>query len=226
MSWVTILNRIRVSGDLIPMATRAVYQEKVRNAISCWKANRNSTNRNSEVFWQKELGNNLDVLERIIGAKILLISEQAHFGGQCISGRGAKMPDFALEYVSTNNLIIVEIKTPGSKLLGRKYRNDVYGLSAELSGAISQVLVQRNQIMNSFYEKKYRSESSFEVHKPKCIIIMGDAGAELKGKTDKCRSFELSRSAVEPDVVIKTFDELYESYISFNDVNGVSDQIN
>ncbi|WP_282249022.1 Shedu immune nuclease family protein [Vibrio campbellii] len=221
LSWVTTLNRIRATGDLIPMVTRAVYQDKVRDAINVWFDNKDTKNSDSEDFWQKELSQNLEVLERIIGSKVLLVSEQPNFGGQDIDGKGGKIPDFALESVSTNNLVIVEIKKPGAKLLGRKYRGGVYGFSADLSGAISQVLVQRNQIMNSFYEKKYTSNSSFEVHKPKCIVITGNSEKELKGDTDKCRSFELLRNTVEPDVVIKTFDELYANYISFNEANEI-----
>lgn len=220
LDWVSTLNMIRAIDDIIPLVSRGIYTQKLKELLKAWQENRDESQ--PENFWQKLLSDNIEIFERVIGSKIILISDQANVGGSDIDGRGEKVSDFALENVSTNNTVLIEIKKPSSRLIGTPYRNNVYALSADLSGAISQVLVQRNELMHNFAAKKIKSrDSSFEAHKPKCIIISGDIEKELGDNLDKKRSFELQRGAMEPDVVIKTFDELFESFTSFNDAHAL-----
>lgn len=55
LSWVTTINRLRASYDIVPLVTRAIYADKVRAAIDVWHNNKNSPNANKEDFWQIEL---------------------------------------------------------------------------------------------------------------------------------------------------------------------------
>ena len=75
--------------------------------------------------------------------------------------------------------------------------------------------------MKTFYQKRMETkDSTFEVHNPKCYVIAGNLNS-IKDDSDKCRSFELSRSAVDANVIIKTFDELYSNFIAFNEANEI-----
>ncbi|HHI5412207.1 TPA: Shedu immune nuclease family protein [Vibrio metoecus] len=219
---VTFLCQIRVKHDIIPLVKRGLYADKIRKAISIWREKSESSDQGDERYWQEELFKNKEVLEHLFGAKVVFVGEQFSAGGMNALGKGEKYVDFAFEGESTNNLVFVEIKKPSTQLLvNSEYRGGVYPFSTELSGAVTQVLTQRNQIMKTFYQKRMETkDSTFEVHQPRCYVIAGNL-ATIKDHSDKCRSFELSRSAVEPNVTIKTFDELYSSFIAFNEANEI-----
>jgi Domain of unknown function (DUF4263) len=59
-------------------------------------------------------------------------------GGTNLDGQDARFLDFLLAGGHGADAILVEIKTPTARLLGRKYRN-VFPPSADLSGAVIQV---------------------------------------------------------------------------------------
>jgi len=219
---VTFLCQIRVKNDVIPLVNRGLYADKVREAISVWRKKSESLDQGNENFWQKELNKNKEILERLFGSKVIFVGQQFGAGGMDANGKGEKYVDFAFENKVTNNLVFVEIKKPDTPLLAAKeYRGGVFPFSTEMSGAITQVLTQRNQIMKSFYQKRIDTQdSTFEVHQPKCYVIAGNLNT-IESNRDKCRSFELSRNAVESNVIIKTFDELYNSFIAFNEANEI-----
>ena len=104
-------------------------------------------------------------------------------------------------------MAFIEIKTHKSELMkkGKAYRgNDVYGMSIDLSGAVSQVLNQRDNFQKHFATIKMDSDEAFESFNSKCVVLMG----QIKLLSVKQhRPFELVRSNSK-DVEIITFDEL------------------
>lgn len=96
----------------------------------------------------------------------------------------------------------------------------MFALSYELSGAIAQVLVQRNELMKHYFSKAKESGVDFEVFAPQCIVI---AGMLSKLPKRQVKSFEMQRAAVRPAVQIWTYDELYDRFGSFNLVNHLDD---
>jgi hypothetical protein len=101
---------------------------------------------------------------------------------------------------------LIEIKKHTTKILSKKpYRGtDVFNMDKELSGAISQVLDQKDTYCKEF--NSLRSKEDITSFNPNCIIIIGTL-KDLDKKQYK--AFELIRSGLR-DVEIITFDELYE----------------
>jgi len=160
--------------------------------------------RHTEKQWQQLFLDNPFVLSLAFGLPIVSIGDQMSVGGRRLDGTGDKIVDFLHRNALTDNVSLVEIKTPGSKLLGTEYRNGVYGPSAELTGAITQVLDQRYQLQRSIAVIKDTSRrSDIESYAIKCMIIIGTTPATPEAK----KSLELFRNSLN-DVLIVTFDEL------------------
>lgn len=76
---------------------------------------------------------------------------KAYVGGKSVLNTGGNIVDFLVKNYLTNNAALVEIKTPGTRLLGRLYRSGVYNPSDELSGSLMQVLNYRSSLQRDFY---------------------------------------------------------------------------
>jgi len=211
----TDINTMLLEQDVVPLIKRGIYSEDLTSAIKVWQDSA-AEKEDDEQFWQMELSSRKGILERLIGGYALFLQREFHVGTTNAEGKGSKRSDFALIDGLNNNLTFVEIKTPNTKLLGSAYRG-TYPLSSELSGTISQVLNQRNELIMNFYSKRYTSESVFEVFSPRCFVIVGDLKS-LGGKKEKLKAFEVQRQAVAAHVTIVTFDELYHQFSTFNQI--------
>ena len=126
-------------------------------------------------------------------------------GGRKLDGSGGKITDFLVKNRMTDNVAIVEIKTPQTRLLNKgQYRGGVYVPSAALSGAVNQALDQQHQFEREILTLKGRSEvdniQSYAVH---CCLIVG----QIPMNADHKKSFELFRRNSK-NVEVITFDEL------------------
>jgi len=106
----------------------------------------------------------------------------------------------------SKNAILIEIKTPATKLLGSRYRS-IYSISAELSGAIVQVANYKHSLEHEFNALKVSTHFEIESFEPSCLIIAGNYERELDNP-DKKKSFELFRSRLQ-GIEIITYDELF-----------------
>ena len=211
----TDINSMLLEQDVVPLIKRGIYSEDLVSAIAVWQ-NSQIDKAEDENFWQLELSARKGILERLIGGYAIFLQREFHVGSTNVEGRGSKRSDFAMVDGVNNNLTLIEIKTPSTKLLGSSYRS-TYPLSNEMSGTIGQVLNQRNEMIMNFYSKSYNSERVFEVFSPKCFIIAGNLKS-LSGDKGKLRAFEVQRHAVAAHVTIVTFDELYYQFSTFNQV--------
>ena len=116
------------------------------------------------------------------------------------------MVDFLARAAITGGLLLIEIKTPATKLLGGEYR-DVRPLSPELSGTIAQIAHYRQNLMRNFTALSEESNVTLTLGEPRCLIIAGKASTELNSDALK-NNFELLRERVS-GVTIITFDELF-----------------
>lgn len=167
-----------------------------------------------ESSWQRFLKENSFALSLIFGYPIIKVQEQASVGGRTLWGRGGKIADFVFKNTLTNNVAIIEIKTPQAKLLNQKtYREGVYTPSAELSGAINQALDQKYHFEGQILLDKGRSGihdiESYSIH---CGLIIGTMPTEA----DQKKSFEFFRGNSK-NVEILTFDELLEKIKKLRD---------
>lgn len=160
----------------------------------------------TEPRWQKFFEANQVILSMAFARPVRLLTPQFHAQPAGIHGSGAKVGDFLFGELG-QGLAIVEIKAPSTKLmLSTAYRNEVYGPSSELSGAITQTLTQRSTL-SSHWLLHRTSEilKSSSPHSIKCVVVAGRT-PELPGQR---ASFEIFRNACR-DVDVITYDELLE----------------
>jgi hypothetical protein len=98
-----------------------------------------------ESAWQQLFFDNPFILTLAFGLPIVA------FGGQVrtFAGVGDKVADFLHRNGLTDNLTLLEIKTPDTRVLGSVYRGGVHAPSIDLVGTVNQVLDQRYQIQRS-----------------------------------------------------------------------------
>lgn len=106
----------------------------------------------------------------------------------------------------TRNAALVEIKTPSTPLLGRKYRN-IYNVSEDLGGSVMQVLTYRSSLQREFLGLASAIPKRLEAFEPRCVVIVGNT-SEVRADPNKLASLELYRGSC-PTVAIITFDELF-----------------
>ncbi|MDD3006359.1 MAG: DUF4263 domain-containing protein [Candidatus Pacebacteria bacterium] len=168
-----------------------------------------------EKKWEQFFKENTWIISNLFSLPALLFANQAYVGGKEIFNTNGKVTDFLFRNKLTDNLAIIELKTHKTELLSKKpYRgDDVYSLSEELSGAVNQVLDQRQNLLNDFYALRCKTGNTnqFESYNSRCLIIAGKI--EDLPKNGK-RSFEIFRNNLH-GVEIVTFDEVLEKMETF-----------
>jgi hypothetical protein len=172
-------------------------------ALDVW--NKNRTNSDEE-FWQKLFDQYPTVLSLTMHKHIIHVGSTAYLGGKSLANAGGKIVDFIYANDSSQNAILVEIKTPMTKLLGPEYRNGMHSISHDLSGSIVQALTYRNELMHNYYTL-VRSDHSkpLKAFNPECVVLAGDASTLSDSEV---RSFDLFCLGLK-DVVVLTFDNLF-----------------
>lgn len=165
-----------------------------------------------EDFFNKD---NFWIISNLFSLPVVLFANQAYVGGKQIFNINGKVTDFLFKNSLTDNLTVIELKTHKTPLLAKRpYRgNDVYALSEELSGAVNQILDQKQNLLNEFHSLRSKGDKEdwFESYNSKCLIIAGN----LKDLPDKGqRSFEIFRNNLH-GVEIVTFDEVKKKVEAF-----------
>lgn len=144
---------------------------------------------------------------------IIINNDKAYLGGKSIENQGGKIVDFIYKNRLTENTALIEIKTPTTKLLSGKYRDNIFPVSNELSGSVNQILSYRDELQKSYFNLIAHSTQKFQVFNPKCIVVIGCL--EIEGFSDEQqKSFEIFRSDLR-SVEILTFDELFNKIEQF-----------
>lgn len=186
----------------------------LRGVIDIWNANQTN---GEEEFWQKSLGANGFVLSQVFPVPVIIVEDKAYVGGKQVTNRGGNIADFLLKNEISQNAILVEIKTPVSPLLSNKsYRQEVFGPSAEITGAIAQALNYRQHLIENAHSLKNPEEGlDFDAFEPTVVIIAGNY-IELADRARR-RSFELFRAQLR-NVQLITYDELFGKVASLMEV--------
>ncbi len=161
----------------------------------------------NEGYWQRLLTENSHVFQLLFAFPVTLVNGGAYVGGKSINNRGANLADFLVKNSISENAAIVEIKTPCTKLLKNAYRN-TYSLTEDLSGGISQVLMYKQEYIESYKGMVADDPLTPRAFDPECLLIIGNASLELDDLR-KRKAFELFRVQMRK-VKILTFDELLE----------------
>ncbi len=183
----------------------AVNLRTLRSAIELWQSNRGNS---GEDFWQRSLAENSFVLEHVFSWPTTIVQGKAYVGGKSVMNTGGNIIDFLMTNRITRNAALIEIKTPTSPLLSaREYRAGIHAPSAELAGALMQVLNYRHSLQQEYNSLVGRPPAAFDSFEPRCAVVIGDAHSELNSE-DKRKSFELFRNQF-VGVTIITYDELF-----------------
>lgn len=161
-----------------------------------------------EKFWQQLFKKHSNILSAVIPSIVHIIEDQPYMGGKAIDNRGATIGDF-LYKSGTDNVSIIEIKTPSTELLSNEYRDNVYCPSKELAGSIVQIRKQKDNILkdyNSIKVQSMKKDIDFSAYDPKSYIIIGNTS---NLNSFQLESFELFRNSLK-DIEIITFNELIE----------------
>lgn len=167
-----------------------------------------------EEFWQKQVLEQYPwIISQILTAPCMVFGTKAYVGGKDLGNHGGNLADFIYKNKLTNNVTIVEIKTPKAPLLRKNYRNNSYSLSDDLGGGIIQSLSYRQSLMENFAQLRLQYGEPFEASTPACILIIGNTD-ELhnpSGELDRVKlaSFENLRGHLN-GITVVTFDELLE----------------
>lgn len=176
----------------------------------------------TEEKWQQFFDDNAFALQQVFGAPLVRMQSKASVGGTGIHGASGKIADYLVRHSLTNNIALVEIKRPDTKLLAKTaYRSGVYPASRELSGAITQVLDQRYHVTQEFLTLKANSRQwDLESHSVACFVVAGRIPAATD--LDQQKSLSLIRENSK-NVTIITYDEVLERMVQLRDFLGASD---
>ncbi len=194
------LLKLRDNIELVTLETLIIKYEKAL------------TKRLKESYWQALFNENPFILSMIFGCPIVKVQDQASVGGIRVKGSGNKITDFLTKNSKTNNTAIIEIKTPHTPVIGRKYRDGVYSPSIELTGSLNQALDQKYRLQKNISSIKEESRIyDMETYSVCCALIIGRIpnNPDAEKSADRQKSFEIFRQNSR-DVEIITFDELLD----------------
>jgi hypothetical protein len=159
-----------------------------------------------EKKWQSFFNMHNWIFSYILSLPVIIEKKEAYVGGKKVSNTNGKLTDFLISNELTYNVAFIEIKTHKTELVRKgTYRGeDVYAVSDHLTGAMNQVLNQKDNFQKEFYSLKAKSGADFDTLNSKCVIIAGSIGDLEDGRLE---SFELFRGNSK-DILIITFDEL------------------
>src|ERR1041385_3944764 len=191
---------------------------ELQRLIANWRDNENN---DQETFWQATLSDNAFALSQIFALPVVILQDHAYLGGKDIRNTHGQITDFLVANELTENVGIVEIKTPATKLLASQYRNGVYPPSAEITGAITQVLRQKDTLLKELHVRRGAGEVSFQAFEPECVVVAGTYAQEVTDIHTRA-SFELFRGNLR-SVRLVTFDELFRKIEALLRLFEVSD---
>ncbi|MBI5469969.1 DUF4263 domain-containing protein [Candidatus Kaiserbacteria bacterium] len=191
--------------------SETIKLSRLEGLLKVIKANVNNA---EEEYWQNLFENEAWLLSQIFSQPVIVLKDKPYLGGKGIENKGGQYSDLLVQNLITKNTAIVEIKTPTTPIIGSPYRS-TYNIDSELSGAISQVLKQRQKYLNQYYNLLSESETQFVAVNPKCFLVAGNLG--FRKDKEKLYAFENFRNALK-DVEIITYSELYKKLSVLRDL--------
>lgn len=169
---------------------------------------RENLDNGKEEFWQQKVFNeNQWVLAQIFSCPCTIYAQKAFVGGKSLDNKGGNVCDFIYRNKMTQNVALIEIKTPCTEIVGKPYR-ETYSTSLDMSGAVNQVLNYRDELQKNFstLTRDLEEADTVRAFSPKCVVVIGKIST-LNAKQQK--AFELYRNSFN-NLTIITFDELHQ----------------
>ena len=169
---------------------------------------RENLDNGKEEFWQQKVFNeNQWVLAQIFSCPCTIYAQKAFVGGKSLDNKGGNVCDFIYRNKMTQNVALIEIKTPCTEIVGKPYR-ETYSMSLDMSDAVNQVLNYRDELQKNFstLTRDLEEADTVRAFSPKCVVVIGKIST-LNAKQQK--AFELYRNSFN-NLTIITFDELHQ----------------
>lgn len=178
---------------------------KIHSSVTTWEADLNN---GDEEFWQRRFTENPWILAQAISFPVILFKDKAYVGGKTIMNCNGNIIDYLYKNKMTENSVLIEIKTPTTKILGAKYRGNSFSMSTDLTGGISQLHSYRDSLMRESHDLLSKTPEDLRIYYPKCLLVIGSFKSEMDSE-DKIKAFENFRSQ-QMNMEIITFDEILE----------------
>jgi hypothetical protein len=176
----------------------------------------------SEEEFQLLLKVDAKIFSLIFNSPVIFFSDKAYIGGKTLENKHGKIVDYLFNNSLTNDAIIIEIKRANENFLTNEYRDGIYKISPEISGAINQLLKYRLEYVQNFNHAlctygQNGGDTSLHpnAYSPKCILISGKI-SELDSPNKK-QSFSLFKNSLK-DLEIITYDEIIQKIITLIEI--------
>lgn len=193
-----------LAPEELPSLSAFLGLAAIKDALKSWNDNRGN---GSEEFWQTAFAKQSYVLSQAFAYPVVVIQSKAYVGGKQVTNQGGGLVDFLAKVETTDAVVLFEIKTPLTRILGNEYRRGIYPLSPEMTGAVSQVLSYRQSLTREFHSVMSNHPNRLTLGEPRCVIIAGNTDRELSTQAMR-ESFELLRERFH-GLTIVTYDELF-----------------
>lgn len=185
----------------ISRLTNSLNLERLNRILHLMESN---IDNDDEEYWQKGiLKENQWIISQLFACPCTIFEDKAYMGGKSLNNHGGNLCDFICQNSLTQNVALVEIKTPCTEIIGGSYRG-TYSLSADMSGAINQVINYRDKLTKDYYAICHNSGNNFEVFSPKCLVLIGKISGLTKEKIAALENFRNSLN----NVIVITYDEM------------------
>jgi len=171
---------------------------RVRDAIT-----QNMWNDHETDFWQPFFEKNTWVLSQLFHAPVMFFAGKRYVGGKGMNNHGGQYTDFIFKNDITDNVSIVEIKSPVKSIIDKEYRHS-YVFSPELVGGVNQLLLQKDALIKNYKNLVAEADEYYRANNIECILIYGNISLLNRAQKD---TFEIYRNELR-SIRLIGFDEL------------------
>ncbi len=169
----------------------------------------NNIDNSDELFWQGFFSRNAWALSQLFNSPLMIYNGARYVGGKALDNKSGKYTDFIYKNPLTQNISLIEIKTPAEKIfLQTAYRQDVPKMSENIVGGVIQLLLQRQSLYNEYTTLRNnvleQQKEDFKAINIQSILLVG----KMQGLTQMELKCLLSYRNELKSVEIITFDEL------------------
>lgn len=173
---------------------------RVRDAMTLNMRNDHETD-----FWQPFFEQNAWVLSQLFHAPVMFYSGKRYVGGKGMDNHGGQYTDFIFKNDITDNVAIIEIKSPVKPIIDGEYRQS-FMFSSELVGGVNQLLLQKDTLTKNYKNLVTEADEYYRATNIECLLVYGNIGMLSRKQKD---AFESYRNELR-SIRIIGFDELLE----------------
>lgn len=212
---IRTLQRLLTKDKELPSLLEKVDTKTLNSALNIKNLQRvkeeieSNINNSNESFWQGFFSRNAWALSQLFNSPLMIYNGARYVGGKSIDNKSGKYTDFIYKNPLTQNISLIEIKTPTEKIfLQSVYRQDVPKMSEEIIGGVNQLLVQRQSLYNEYTILRNnvleQQKEDFKAINIQTILLVG----KIQGLSPMQLKCLLSYRNELKSVEIITFDEL------------------